>query len=299
MKSPFVEVKRARPLLGTVVEITVRASDTQSSTEAIDQGFQAIATVQRQMSYHDPESMLSRINSSAFRAPVAVDEKTFHVLKTAKDVHRISGGLFDPTIAPTLERTGFLPPSPGEPPATGYSFADVELLKGNRVRFRSAGLRLDLGGVAKGFGVDEAVGALRSAGIDSGLVNAGGDLRAFGTFPVGIRDPRAPGRTFTSFSLSNLALATSAHYFASRLKPRARKGPFVEPRRGAFWGDSLSVSVLVESAILADALTKVVMLDPMNALPILDRFSAAALVCTPNGDFFCSPNWHEKLQAAA
>jgi hypothetical protein len=114
----------------------------------------------------------------------------------------------------------------------GVSFTDVELLQGNRVQFRHAGIRLDLGGIAKGFAVDEAITALRTAGLESGLVNAGGDLRAFGRHlsPVEIQHPCRPGNTLAALAISNQAVATSGHYFADRLRPAARTGTFVHPR---------------------------------------------------------------------
>ncbi len=303
MKSRCGELRRARPFLGTIVEITVRSDREQVAKEAIDRAFAAISVVQRQMSFHDADSALSRVNAEAFPRPVQVDRKTFRVLALARDLHRVSGGIFDPTIAPYLEQTGFLPEFLGGLRTTEKitSFADVELLSGNRVRFRHAGVRLDLGGIAKGFAVDEAVAVLRAAGVDSALVNAGGDLRAFGSssFPIGIRNPCYPGRTFVSLLVKNRALATSAHYFADRLKPGARIGPFVDPRLRRLRGDLLSATVAAPSATIADALTKIVMLDPAHCSTLLNRLAAAALVFDPNGSTFCTPNWHETFKAAA
>ena len=301
MKSRCDELRRARPLLGTIVEIVVRSSRTSSSAEAIEPAFAAIATVQHRMSFHDSGSVLSRLNAHAFDRPVPVDEKTLQVLKTARDLHLLSGGLFDPTIAPYLEREGFLPERSGKEIEKGFSFADVEFLSGNCIRFRRAGVRLDLGGVAKGFAVDEAIIVLRAAGIESALVNAGGDLRAFGphSFGVEIRDPLHPGRMLVRLLVHDRAVATSAHYFADRLRPENRIGPFVNPRLGSLHSALLSVTIAASTAMVADALTKIVMLDPANSLALLERFSAAALVVDPHGCLLCTPNWHETIQAAA
>lgn len=301
MKSPCIELKRARPLLGTIVEITLLGTDLSRCEEAFEQAFGAIALVQQRMSFHDPSSTLSRINTDASNGPVAVDDKTFRVLRMAHLFYASTNGVFDPTIAPQLQRAGFLPRKRGEHQPRAGSFGDVELLPGKRIRFRRAGIRLDLGGIAKGFAVDEAVTILRRTGIKCGLVNAGGDLRAFGPrpFAVGIRDPRRPGTTFASLVLKNCALATSAHYFAARLKPGAQLGPFVDPQLREFRGELASVTVVAKSALIADALTKVVMLDPDNSLAILQRFAAESLVCTAQGTVFSTRYWHERLQAAA
>ena len=301
MKSPCIELKRARPLLGTIVEITLQGADLSRCEEAFEQAFGAIALVQQRMSFHDPNSTLSRINTDASDGPVAVDDKTFRVLRMAHLFYSSTNGVFDPTIAPQLQRAGFLPRTRGQSQPGEASFGDVELLPGKRLRFRRAGIRLDLGGIAKGFAVDEAVNILRRAGISSGLVNAGGDLRAFGPrpFAVGIRDPRRPGTTFASLALKNCALATSAHYFADRLKPGAQLGPFVDPQLGEFRSEFASVSVVAKSALIADALTKVVMLDPGKSLAILQRFAAESLACTAEGTAFSTPYWNERLKAAA
>jgi thiamine biosynthesis lipoprotein len=299
MKSPCDELRRARPLLGTIVEITIGSHQKQAAERAIERAFASIAVIHQQMSFHDQNSVLSRVNREAFDRPVTVDERTFQVLTMAQDLHLLSGGLFDPAIAPILQRAGFLPPFDEEPIERQTSFADVQLLSGNRVRFRRPGIRLDLGGIAKGFAVDEAMAVLERAGIDTALVNAGGDLRIRGSFSVGIRHPHQPGKPFLSLSLKNLAVATSGHYFADRSIDGARIGPFVDARLQQLRGDLLSVTVVATRAAIADALTKIVMLDPQNAPAILDRFGAAALIFDRHGSVLCTPNWHETLQAAA
>ena len=299
MKSPCDELRRARPLLGTIVEITIGSHQRQAAERAIERAFASIGVIHQRMSFHDPNSMLSRVNREAFDRPVSVDERTFQVLTIARDLYLLSGGLFDPAIAPTLQRAGFLPAFDEGPIEAQTSFADVELLSGNRVRFRRPGIRLDLGGIAKGFAVDEAMAVIERAGIDTGLVNAGGDLRISGSFSVGIRHPHQPGRPFLSLSLKNLALATSGHYFADRSLDGARIGPFVDAHSQQLRGDLLSVTVVATRAAIADALTKIVMLDPPSAPAILKRVGAAALIFDRHGSVLCTPNWHETLQAAA
>ncbi|HEX6564077.1 MAG TPA: FAD:protein FMN transferase [Chthoniobacterales bacterium] len=301
MKSRCAEFKRARPLLGTIVEVTLFGADTERCEEAFEDAFAAISLVQRQMSFHDSSSVLSRINSEAATRPVPADDATFRVLRMAQLFNQASNGLFDPTIAAHLEHAGFLPKSSANDQPPSASFDDVELLPGKRVRFRKPGIRLDLGGIAKGFAVDKAVSALRRKGMMSGLVNAGGDLRAFGSrpFAVGIRDPVQPDRISVRLVIRNRALATSAHYFASRLRPGATAGPFVNPRLGRFRSTLASVSVAAKNTLVADALTKVVMLDPESSLALLQQFAAESLVHTLEGAMFSTPNWHEKLQTAA
>jgi thiamine biosynthesis lipoprotein len=317
-------LRRARPLLGTIVEVVV---DTESGTlghAAIDRAFETISVIQKRMSFHDPSSAVSRLNREADKRAVSVDDKTFRVLEIAQEFHEASEGVFDITIAPELEEAGFLPrkyalgsgrPAPVWPrrgvrsdvryqTGAGRTLAvtaDIELFPDRFVRFRRPDLRIDLGGIAKGFAVDEAVATLQAFGIESGLINAGGDLQVFGPrqFTVEIRDPSAPGKMVAALPLRNQAISTSAHYFADRISATALTGPFVDPRTRAMAAPVLAVTVIAPSAVFADALTKVVMINPTGCLPVLQRFDAAALMVDRKGAIFCTPNWYAKVDDAA
>jgi thiamine biosynthesis lipoprotein len=300
MKSRSNEVRRARPLLGTFVEITVAELSGNEAHRAIDAAFAVIEEVQRRMSFHDPASFLSEINRRAFCEPVEVDECTFTVLKTAEEVWQVSEGDFDITIAPRLQALGFLPgDSRLEHEFYPATFADVELLPDRRVRFHQPDLRLDLGGIAKGFAVDQAITVLHEHGVRHALVNAGGDLRALGSFPISIRCPRDPGQAFTQVTLTDAALATSAHYFADRLVPGATLGPILDPRSGASALGIQSATVRASTAMLADALTKIVMLRGEAALPVLDHFAADAIFVATAGDVLCSPRLDAALHLSS
>ena len=301
MTSLSNEVRRARPLLGTYVEIATVGMPKEAAHRAIDAAFAAIEEVQRRMSFHDSESVLSRLNRDAARQAVRVDAETFTVLQTAAEVHRASGGMFDVTIAPPLQEFGFLPGGrPSHRGARRASFADVELLPGRFVRFRRPDIRLDLGGIAKGFAVDRAVAALRRAGVPQGLVNAGGDLRAFGGCQrVAIRHPDRPQTAYCALPLHNAALATSAHYFAERWQPGQTLAPIIDPRTGRQGTPVRSATVRARTAMLADALTKVVMLGAEAALPALNHFRADAIFISALGEEKCSPRWHAALELSS
>jgi thiamine biosynthesis lipoprotein len=294
MPSRSAEIRRARPLLGTFVEIVVPES-CGGSVDAIDAAFADIGEVQRRMSFHDPASTLSFVNREAARRAVRVDAWTFEVLQAAAEMHRASGGLFDVAIAPRLQALGFLP-GDGDP-ACGGTFDDVELTEDGGVRFHDSRIRIDLGGIAKGFAVDRAVAALRSGGIPCGLVNAGGDLRAFGdtAFPVAIRHPDFPAATLTTVTIRESAVATSAHYFADRLVPGTSSPPILHPRRRKQPALPRSVTVRAARAMLADALTKVVMLAAEAALPVLAHFAADAFFVSTTGEAACSEGWNATL----
>jgi thiamine biosynthesis lipoprotein len=323
--SPYT-LHRARPLLGTIVEIVVDTESEILGHLAIDRAFDASALIQQRMSFHNPQSIVSRLNREADQRAVQVDEKTFRVLEIAQELHEVSAGVFDVGIARQLEDAGFLPIvdrvrassfadlsaialAKEEASADGSARSEsnalpgssIELSADRSVRFLRPNLRIDLGGIAKGFAVDEAVATLQAFGIESGLVNAGGDLQAFGPrqFTVEIRDPSAPGKMLAALALRNQAISTSAHYFADRISATASTGPFVDPRTRALAAPALSVTVIAPSAVFADALTKVVMINPTGCLAVLQRFDAAALMVDGQGAIFCTPNWHAKIDDAA
>lgn len=272
------EVRRARPLLGTFVEIRVSAPTAVKAERAVCAAFAAVARVQTLMSFHDPASDVSRLNRRAGRS-VGVHAWTHFVLRRAQELHAATAGLFDIATAPALVRGGWLPGDAAAVAAIGTA-ADITLLAGHRVRFRRP-LLIDLGGIAKGFAVDRAVAALRRHGAASGTVNAGGDLRIFGPLgePVHVRRPEAPGefRHLTDFTDS--ALATSAAYYAARPIGGQLCAPVIDPRNGRPSRQSYSVSVQARTCLLADALCKVVWLAGADAAaPILRRFRATAWV---------------------
>jgi thiamine biosynthesis lipoprotein len=323
MTSACVDLRRARPLLGTVVEIAVTAPDHARGHAAIDAAFAAVARVHRLMSFHEPESDVSRLNRAAAAAPVAVHPWTATVLEAAAEFRAASAGLFDVSIARHLQARGVLPREPSlirhAPTCSGHPcraesmndcalLADVDgpdkpghdemenvvLLPSNQVRFSSPDIRIDLGGIAKGFAADRAVDALREHGIARGLVNAGGDLVAFGAaHAVGLRDPRHPGALLGRVVLADRALASSA-----RMMPGAAPSLIVQPHTGRA-AAALGASVLARDGMTADALTKLVMLLGREAAPILARYAAHAMFAAADGVVHASDGWPEVLGHAA
>jgi len=200
MRPACDSVRRARPLLGTFVEITATGRPAATLHAAVDEAFAAVATVHRLMSFHEPTSDVSRVNRHAATTAVAVHPWTYAVLTTAADLSRRSDGVFDVTVAPELQALGVLPGAADETPITMRPRAGraIELLSDHCVRFGEPGIRIDLGGIAKGFAVDRAIDVLTGAGISGGLVNAGGDLAGFGPdgHRVHLRDPEIPAASW-------------------------------------------------------------------------------------------------------
>ena len=279
------ETRRLRPLLGTFVEIRVRAEDGMEARAAIESGFAAVARVHALMSFQETSSDVARLNARARTGAVRVHPWTRHVIAAALDFSRASGGDFDCAVAPVLVRHGPRPKTvSGAEPAGNWR--DIELLDECRIRFARP-LAIDLGGIAKGFAVDRAIEAIHGfGGVSAAAVNAGGDLRLFGPeeSPIYVRDPVAPQQLVLVGMLRDGALATSAAPFGKSGGAQLDRSPFIDPRTRQPVRPAASVSVIAPDAITADALTKPVLLrGPRASAGLLARYHAQAVVVDGRG----------------
>lgn len=271
-------MRRAQPLLGTLVEI---AAD-DASAQAMDAAFAAVARVHALMSFHEAGSDLARINREAATRPVPVHAWTYAVLRAALRLHDASAGRFDCTVARELTDWRLLP-APEDPDRQGVALtgrmSDVLLLGDGRVGF-SRPLLLDLGGIAKGFAVDVAVHALRCAGVREACVNAGGDLRVLGRCArlIHVRAPDDPQRLLPLGQLAGGALATSGIYYSADRVDGREVSALVDGHRREPLLQARSYSVLAPSCMVADALTKVLAQTGDPHHPVLRRFGAAGIV---------------------
>ncbi len=253
-------LRRCQPWLGTLVEISVTAEHAELAARAIKPAFDEIARAHHCMSLFDPQSELCRLNALAYEQEFSASALLSDVLKLALHIAHTSAGAFDPS---------------SNKKASG-NFIYVHQA-GQSVRFTRA-LRLDLNGIAKGYAVDLAIAALRIPGITSAVVNAGGDLRVFGPVPVQVqlRHPSSGALSEAGFTLCNQALASSGGALHWRADASGRRRPTIMSTRGGFRGRT-SVSVIADTAAVADALTKVALLAPSrNVAAILQQFGAHA-----------------------
>jgi thiamine biosynthesis lipoprotein len=296
------KVRRARPLLGTFVEIEAAGGREAELAAAVEAAFAAVAQAHRLMSFHEPDSDVSRLNRAAAAEPVVVHNWTYEVLEAAVELNRRSAGVFNIGIAPALQAIGLLPQR-GSVIATSPSRLEdaIELLPGCAVRFGSADVRIDLGGIAKGFAVDRACDELRRCGVTSGMVNAGGDLSLFGHEPqaVHIRDPRDPRRLICSIALTCEALASTARRFDPFQSAETADTAVIDPATGRPSQAIAGATVRASSCMMADALTKVVMIRGTEAGDLLEHHGAGALIVSRDGDVQITPNLHHAINRAA
>lgn len=267
---------RCKPLLGTYVEILIDDagySDQSQANGAMNDAFEAIELIHQLMGFHNPMSELSKINQCAHLRAVSVHDWTYAVLSIALDVYQQSGGLFDCGVGQHLTATGLLPGHTLNQTITYGGLEDLVLDSPNLVSSAKP-MRLDLGGIAKGFAVDKAVEILLHHGMSSGSVNAGGDLRVFGSTPkqIQVRSPRNPSQLIYLGSLENGAIASTSLYYANSSFSHIINPITMEEVR---YQDSFSI--LAPKCIYADALTKVLAVSQDEYHPCFDQFSAKAI----------------------
>ena len=251
----MTSIKRMRPLLGTFVELGV-LSDTHHSKadlqRAVNNAFAHIELIHRLLSFHNPDSDLTRLNS-ACGDWVDCHPLSIQCLRLARAMTRISKHNFNCTLGYSVVQKGALPAHRftehyKDQLLTRGNWQDLEL-KPQQARLNRPVL-VSLDGIAKGFAVDQAIKSLKASGIASAWVNAGGDMRCYGDslLPIAVRDHRQQEHLLGGLQNAAIATSTSA---ASRDYPGLLLGAEGQQQAPATW------CVMAHSAWRADALTKV------------------------------------------
>lgn len=269
------QIHRCQPLLGTFVELSLKADETRRNLLALSQDiFAEIKRIHHMMSFHEVDSELSYINAHAYEKDCDISSDLHAVLALALNLSKKTDGLFDISVAPQLVQKGLLPNHHLDIDPTA-NWQNIQLGQGS-VRF-SKKLQLDLGGIAKGYAVDCALSLIPDN--VSGIINAGGDvgMTRWQEETIEVRDPLDHQQSFYSIKMRACAAATSAGYFNEDGEVaimHSTKINEVAP---------LSVTVFANSVMLADALTKVVFLQ-QDCAALLQDLSAQAFYVDGDGN---------------
>ncbi|MBT8404822.1 MAG: FAD:protein FMN transferase [Gemmatimonadetes bacterium] len=220
-------VRRTVPSMGTLATFAIATRFEPAAHHALDAAVAELRRVESLMTRFRADSDIGRVNRSRPGAAVTVSPETAEVVRDALMWARDTEGRFDPGLARLSE---LWDPHPGARPPAAF---DVEALTETPpwralelggdpgapwLRRHTTAAALDLGGIAKGYGVDRAAAALEATGVRSALVNVGGDLMALGTGPggrpwrIGVRDPERPDEVLTVLDVEDRAVATSGDY---------------------------------------------------------------------------------------
>ena len=272
----------SRFLLGTVVEITVGKESSEKAQRAIKAAFPRIKRIENLMSIYKEGSEVSSLNREAGKSALKVSPEVFEVIKKSLYYSEISEGAFDITVGVLEEAWGFEDKEYRLPPAEELrrdlrlvNYKDI-LLDEERetIRFRKKGMKIDLGGVAKGYAVEEAIKELRKEGVRKALVNAGGDIQGMGEreWKIGLKHPLKKGEILTTLKLRNQAVATSGDYEKFFFKEGRRYHHLIDPRTGKPAQGSMSVTILAPGATIADILaTAVFVLGPSKGMELIEK----------------------------
>jgi thiamine biosynthesis lipoprotein len=255
--------------MGTIAELAVVHRDEHYAQAAINAAIQQLRYVDRTMTFYSATSDVGRVNRDAMRQPVAITSATAAVVLEGLRWGESSDGAFDPCLGAAISlwdvKNRSMPPEEGDVKRLAgrrlYRAVELERHRGKPViRLTDAEALIDLGGIAKGYGVDLAVEVLRDWGIEHALVNAGGDLYAMGTsedgdpWRVGVRSPHDPGEITDRFELADAAVATSGDYLQNFLHRGSVYHHLLDPATAAPRRTGVhSVSVTADRCMTADA----------------------------------------------
>ena len=286
-QAPFHLVERTHQTMGTEVRITAWTADESRAAGAVGEAFAEFDRLDGLLSVWKPESDVSRLNEAAGDHAVAVGPEMREVLTVARQVSEWTGGAFDATFGALSGLWKFdnqdkddTVPDRDEVrrrlPLVNYRDVDVDAGAGTGF-LRRKGMRVNLGGIGKGYAVDRAVAILRRRGVASFMIQAGGDMYVSGwrgdrPWRVGIRDPRGPAdKSFAALDLTDGTFSTSGDYERFFMKGGRRYHHILdlsigEPARGC-----RSVTLVTDRAVIADALAKgVFILGPDRGMALVE-----------------------------
>ena len=287
-------------IMGTRIFVELWADDTPAGLAQGEQGIDAVMAEMRHiddtMSTFKPTSEVSKVNRLAARQPVVISPELFYVLQQSLMYSRITEGAFDITYASVGYMYDFHKdkrPTAAQIkaalPAISYRHIVLDS-KTRTVRFTRPGVRIDLGGIAKGYSVDRGIEILRARGFKNALVNAGGDSRVIGDrrgrpWIIGVQNPRHPDEIVTRFPLVNEAFSTSGDYYRYFIQKGIRYSHIINPHTGDSARKVMSATVIAPTATRTDGLSKTAfVLGPAEALKIYNSLpDVQAILITPDG----------------
>lgn len=283
-------IHKKRYAMGAVFEIAAYDSSPERASAAMDKALDEVVRLDNMLSNFKPESDLSRMNRAAHFHSVKVPPDLYRVMEQALLYSRVSGGMFDVSVAPVVDL--WKAAMDGGPAPTAeqlekarecVGYRKIELNPPDRIVFHSGCMRIDLGAIGKGYAVDRAAEILRASGISRAMIDAGGStFYAIGNPPeqkswtVRLRDPS--GHLDPSVALRDNSVSTSEQTAVSELHGEA-PGHIVVPRSGEPLRTGYAVSVVAKSATASDALsTMLLLLGPEQGKAALRRMPDAAAI---------------------
>ncbi len=259
--------RRNEAIMGTAIYVELWHTDPQAGERAIDAVIDEMHRIDRLMSTYKPDSEISRVNDLAATEPVAVSDELRNLILKSLELSELTGGAFDITYASVGHHYDFrnrqLPDVAtieAALPAIDFRHVIVDEAAGT-VRFARKGVRIDLGGIAKGYAVERGISILKDLGVQHASVSAGGDSRILGDrrgrpWLVGIRNPRGDRAEYiTRIPIIDEAVSTSGDYERFFDEDGVRYHHIIVPSTGKSAGEVHSVTIIGPNATMTDGLS--------------------------------------------
>ena len=290
-------LSREEAIMGTAIRVELWAEDKAAGAAAIDAVMDEMRRIDVLMSPYKPDSELSRVNRDAAAKPVRIGRELYDLIALSLDYSKKTGGAFDITFSSVgylYDYRRGIRPSEADIAANldAIDYRHLELdPKTRSIRFARPGVRIDLGGIAKGYAVDAGIAILKKRGFHDALVSAGGDSRMLGDhrgrpWVIGIRNPRGDAKSMVAaLPLTNEAISTSGDYERYFEADGVRYHHIINPRTGKSAGALMSTTVIGPDATTTDALsTSVFVLGPKAGMALIESLPGIeAVIVMPDG----------------
>ncbi|MBW3524841.1 FAD:protein FMN transferase [Chryseobacterium sp. NKUCC03_KSP] len=263
------EFKRSQRLMGNAFEITVVCDDEKSANAHIDAAIVEIQRIEKLMTTFSEESQTNLINRNAGIQAVSVDKEIFDLIERSLRISKITDGYFDISYGGIDKSFWNFDKEMKELPNTELikehlklvNYQNIILNRENQTAFlKEKGMRIGFGGIGKGYAAEMAKQVLQKRGVNSGIVNASGDLTTWGTqangkpWTVGIADPDNSRQPFSYMNITDMAIATSGNYEKFVVINGEKYSHTINPKTGMPVSGVKSVTVFCPNAEIADAM---------------------------------------------
>jgi thiamine biosynthesis lipoprotein len=256
----------SQPHMGTEVSVYLWHDNAETGQNAVDAVFAEVARLDQSMSTYIDESEISAINREAAEHPVSTGNELFRLIERSLDISVLTHGAFDITYDSVGQHYDFRERRrPNEEVVASelqrIDFRHVIMDRGKKtVYFAVPGVRINLGGIAKGYAVERGINVAKRLGVRHARVTAGGDTRLLGDrrgqpWMVGIRDPRDENKVAVTLPLENEAISTSGDYERFFIENGERYHHIIVPSTGVPAGEVHSATIIGPDAVLTDALS--------------------------------------------
>jgi thiamine biosynthesis lipoprotein len=306
-----VVIKRAQMHMGTLVRITSVSADEATAQSAVAAGFSEIHRLELLLSTWIPTSELSQVNASAGVRPVRVSPETLTVVRRAIQVGEMTNGGFDVVIGPAVEAWSVTErqhlPTEAELQAL-HALVDPHDVHTDvwerSIYLEKPGMRIDVGGIGKGYAADQAVDAMRKAGAIAGVVALSGDIKTFGrlpggkAFPVGVQHPRREGAVLAWIDLQDEAISTAGDYERYFERDGVRYHHILDPETLQPARGCQSVTVVAREGVWADGLdTGIFVLGPERGMALVEHLQdVEAIIVDQDGHMLVSSGLKDRIR---